>query len=330
MSKQQLAAQKGVQTKKRLKQAQEGLQAVAAANQVFNQTSLDTVAEEVITELKKDRALLYNVRTALTNGTLAALLGDNEEGAANETPKKEMLRSTCRRTKDLPQKVVARIFATCSPSVYERWNANDFGDMDCHDVLCYGLHATRDTDLGWKQRPQLQEVSTFLQVCKSRYEQMGSRLDKGLPETLAYWKLDLENKGLTFAVNGMERTYEIWLPELPDDMVIKHDTSFEFACLQAPSIDFEVKCTSFISGASASCEWEDDGSITKHMVKESVPWTVSEDVVQQPADAQTATTTTTTPTTTTPNTSSDLQTPAKRKAMSTLEARLKEKARKGV
>eukprot|EP00971_Amphidinium_carterae_P040660 797893-Amphidinium_carterae.2 len=322
MSKHQLAALKGVETKKRLRQAQEGIQAVQEANKVFNETSLDTVAEEVMQELKKDRTLLYNVRIALANGTLSALLGENNDGGGKDKDKKEMLRSTCRKVKDLPQKIMGRFLKQCAPEVHELWNSGELGDIDLHDIYCYALHTTRDADLGWRQHPAMQEIPVFLSVLAWRYNEMGKRLSKGLPSSLDYWVLDAENKEIHFTVNGDKRKLEIWLPELPDDAVIKNANMYEGAVLAAPSMDLEVKCTAFL--VRNTDEGADD-SLSVHMVKESAPWNVPEHLLATRGDDEVSTITSST---TPAPTASSSESSNKRKAgLSTLEARLKAKAR---
>eukprot|EP00971_Amphidinium_carterae_P353004 6492794-Amphidinium_carterae.2 len=325
MSKHQLAALKGVETKKRLRQAQEGIQAVQEANKVFNETSLDTVAEEVMAELKKDRTLLYNVRIALANGTLSAILGENNEPTGKDKDKKEMLRSTCRKVKDLPQKIMGRFLKECAPEVHDLWNNGELGDFDMHDIYCYALHTTRDSDLGWRLHPSMQEITVFLSVLAWRYEQMGRRLAKGLPDTLDYWSLDTDNKTLVYTVNGEKRTLDIWLPELPDDAEIKNANMYEGAVLSAKSMDIEIKCTAFLAG---NTDEDTTDGFGKHMVKESASWNVPEHLVAPKGDDEVSTITATT---SAPSTTATSESSNKRKAgLSTLEARLKAKARQTV
>eukprot|EP00971_Amphidinium_carterae_P048440 954931-Amphidinium_carterae.1 len=194
-SKASVAAKKGVDTKRRLRQASSQAQAIAVSANVAKDAALDDAAEALVRDLKQDPVLLFTVKGCLDNGTLATLL----MGSGPTTPpvaKKAVLRDSVRKWKDLPQFIFGEFVQMVSPAVKEAWHNAEWGEMNYIAITCHALHTSPDTVIDIKTFPAMKSIPVLLRCMSKRHELMGSRIANGVPADMRYWHLDAENKQL--------------------------------------------------------------------------------------------------------------------------------------
>eukprot|EP00971_Amphidinium_carterae_P171007 3389014-Amphidinium_carterae.1 len=311
------AAKKGVDTKRRLKEATSQAQAIAVSASVAKDTALEDAAAALMTELKKDPVLLFTVKGCLDNGTLSALL----MGSGQTTPaptKRAMLRDSVRKWKDLPQYVFAEFASKVSPAVGEQWQNSAWGELDYIAIVCHALHVSAETAIDFKSYPAMKNTSVLVQCMIKRHEQMGSRIACGIPADMRYWFLDEEKTELVLRVCGIEARFRLWLPSM-DACSLKDAHILEKGKISAPKFGIDVTCLQLVLSGDYE---EQRAPVSMHLIGEAEPWQIPPELLSVaigetvgPDDSVSAAPS---------STPSSL---AKRKSLMEIEARLKSKAR---
>ena len=198
-AKQQMAAQKGAQTRRLKQQAQKDTQAVSTGGVVVSELALDSAAEYISTKLREDPPLLYTVQQCLVDGTLHTLLCGDGKAATSTPPSQRKLRGTCKRWKNLPQYACLAILEKISPKIVE-WFWQQDAEVEFVPFLCYGLDVHRELYLPSKHHPEAWYLDSLVTACVWRHNQMGNRLASGMPRDTSYWTLDREQKALCLKV----------------------------------------------------------------------------------------------------------------------------------
>eukprot|EP00971_Amphidinium_carterae_P348175 6490363-Amphidinium_carterae.1 len=317
-SKASVSAKKGVDTKRRLKQATVQAQAIAVSASVAKDAALDDAAEALVLELKQDPVLLFTVKGCLDNGTLATLLMGGGDPTTPPTGRKLVLRDSVRRWKDLPQFVFTEFVQMVSPAVSEAWKQSEYGAMPHVAILCYALHCAPDTLIDFKNYPTMKNIPVLLRCMSKRHELMGSRIVDGVPEDMRYWHLDAENKQLRFKVAGAEATFQLWLPSV-EGCTLSDEHIVEKAKLHAPRFGIDVTCLQLVMSGDYG---EQRQPVIQHLVGESVGWELPSHVLEVEGSEPAAAADTLSAA---PSAAGSVLT--KRKSLSDIESRLRSKAR---
>eukprot|EP00971_Amphidinium_carterae_P113476 2248126-Amphidinium_carterae.2 len=317
-SKGSMAAKKGVDTKRRLKEATAQAHAVAVSANVAKDAAMDDAAEALMRDLKQDPVLLFTVKGCHDNGTLATLL----MGAGPTTPaptKRSILRDSVRKWKDIPQFIFAEFIHMVSPAVKEAWQNSEWGEMDYIGILCHALHIAPETVIDFKNYPTMKNIPVLLRCMSMRHESMGSRIAAGVPGDMRYWQLDVAEKELVLKVCGSEARFRLWLPSC-EDCTLTDENIMEKSKLHAPRFGIDVTCLQLVLSGDYEAQRE---PVLQHLIAESAPWSLPSHVLEvegsEPACAADAASAA--------PSAGGVSVLSKRKSLSDIESRLKSKAR---